>query len=196
MQHHINCQTQKISASPLTQHLSTLAKIRGNTRNGYIPGEVDAMEQNTLKNHNALFWINPFAWPRKHTHTHKKNNVSEISNTREKMTTITTTTRSKKTSCKIAHDAVSPVPSSHQMYRTRTNRNTNGTEQSEKPFENTNQIEFTEANNKPLPQDHLQLTSTRHNTNALNKLIRFVVSFGDHVHRRSTCRCHTERKTA
>ena len=72
MQHHINCQTSKNSASPLNQHLSILAKIRGNTRNGYIPGEVDAMEQNTLKNHNALFWINPFAWPREHTHTKKR----------------------------------------------------------------------------------------------------------------------------
>ena len=51
--------------------------------------------------------------PRNHTHT-KKYNVSEISNTREKTTTITTTTHSNKTTCKIAHDAVSPVPSSHQ----------------------------------------------------------------------------------
>ena len=49
MQHHINCQTQTFSASPLNQHLSMLAKIRGNTRNGYIPGEVDATGQNALK---------------------------------------------------------------------------------------------------------------------------------------------------
>ena len=57
------------------------------------------------KKHDALFLIDPFVWPRKHTH--RKKNVSEISDTREKMTIITTTTHSEKTTCKIAHDAVS-----------------------------------------------------------------------------------------
>ena len=136
--------------------------------------------KNVLKNRDALFWIDPFVWPRKHTY--RKNNVSEISDTREKMTTITTTTYSEKQLAEL-HTTRFLCTFLPSMCRTRNYRNTNGTETSEKPVENTNQIAITEANNKTSPQHHLQLTFTLHNTDALNKLIRFVVSFGDHVHR-------------
>ena len=114
MQHHINCQTQKNSGSPLNKHLSTLAKIRGNTRDGYKPGDVDATGQKCVEKTMTHSSGSTLLCRHQITHTHKKYNVSEISNTREKMTTITTTTHSNKTTCKIAHDAVSPVPSSHQ----------------------------------------------------------------------------------
>ena len=43
------------------------------------------------------------------------------------------------------------------------------------PSKSTNQIAITETVNKSLPQHHLQLTFTRHKTNAFKKLIRFVV---------------------
>ena len=196
MQHHINCQTSKNSASPLNQHLSILAKIRGNTRNGYIPGEVDAMGQNTLKNHNALFWINPFAWPREHTHTKKKEQrIRNFKHTREnddnnnndpfEKNNLQNCTRRGFSCTFLPSNVPNQNQPKHELHRT-----------IRKTIRKHEPIEFTEANNKSLPQHHLQLTSTRHNTSALNKLIRFVVSFGHHVHRQRTCRCHTERKTA
>ena len=143
-----------------------------------------------------------------HEITHTKNTTFPKFQAHErKRKTTATTTHSKKNTCKIAHDAVSlylpPVsvpnqkqPNPNKRTSTSKENNTIGTEQSEKPSENTKQIAITEANNRTPPQHHLQLTSTRHNTNVLNKLIRFVVSCGDHVHRRRTCRCHTERKIA
>ena len=92
------------------------------------------------------------------------------------------------------------------MRRTRNNRNQQRNRYKQKqherhrtirkPNENKRQVAITEANNKSVPQHHLPQTSTRHKTNALNELIRFVVSYGDHVHRQRTRRYHTEKKNS
>ena len=105
MKDHIKSQTQKTSAQPLNQHLSAFARNHAHTRNGNIPGDMDVMGQHWLENHDALFWINPFVWPR--IPTHWRHNVSEISDTRGNMTTTTTKTHFEGTACKIGHDAVS-----------------------------------------------------------------------------------------
>ena len=105
MQDHINCETQKTSAPSLNQHLYTLARNHAHTRNGNIPESVDVMGQHCLENHDALFWINPFVMSR--SPTHQRHNVSEISDTREDMTTTTTKNQFEGTTCNIGHDAVS-----------------------------------------------------------------------------------------
>ena len=110
----------------------------------------------------------------------------------------------EKNTCKIAHDAVSLyLPPS--VCQTRNNQT-----QTEHPYQkkktrsaqnNQKNLEKTQSKSQSQKQTtelHHNTTYNRpphaHNTNALNKLIRFVVSCGDHVHRRRTCRCHTERK--
>ena len=135
---HIKNQPQKTSTPPLNQHLYTLARNHAHTRNGNIPESVDVMGQHCLENHDALFWDNPFVMSR--SPTHQRHNVSEISDTREDMTTTTTTkTHFEGKTCNIGHDAVSwyllPVNVPNQKQETRENskdtNNTNGTEQSE-----------------------------------------------------------------
>ena len=176
MQDHINCETQKTSAPSLDQHLYTLARNHAHTRNGNIPGDVDAMGQHCLENHDALFWINPFVMSR--SPTHQRHNVSEISDTREDTTTTTTKTHFEGTTCNIGHDAVSwyllplSVPNQKQLKperislskeTTRTTQNNPNT-----PNKSTNQIEITDAINKSSPQHHhLQLTFTRHKNKRL-----------------------------
>ena len=141
------------------------------------------------------------------THTHKKKqHFRNFKHTREKDDNSNNDPFEKKQLYKIAHDVVSlylppvSVPNQKQPNPKRTSiskeKNTIGTKTIRKTSENTKQIAITEANNRTPPKHHLQLTSTRHNTDVVNKLIRFVVSFGDLVHRRRTCRCHTERKIA
>ena len=113
MQDHINCETQKTSAPSLDQHLPMLAKNHAHTRNGNIPGDVDAMGQQWLENDDALFWVNPLVLSR--SPTHQRHNVFKISDTREDMTTTTTRTHSKE---HLANLGTTP-----SVCRTRNNRN-------------------------------------------------------------------------
>ena len=142
-------------------------------------GVLTPWAKNALKKPRHTLLDQPFRVATK-SHTEKEQRIRNFKHTRENDDNNNNDPFEKKNlqNCTRCGFSCTFLPS---MYRTRTNRNTNVTEQSEKPFENTNQIEFTEANNKSLPQHHLQLISTRHNTDVLNKLIRFVVSFGDHV---------------
>ena len=193
---HNNCQTKKkisTTMEPTTVHACKSPRPHSKWKHTWRM--LMPRAKNVLKNHDALFWINLYVATK--SHTRSRYNVSGISDTRDKMTTITTTTNSEKQLAKL-HTTRFLCTFLPSMCRTRNNRNTNGTKkQSEKPSEKQKtQIAITEANNKFLPQHHLQATSTLHSTNALNKLIRFVVSFGDHVHRWRTCRCRTERITA
>ena len=146
--------------------------------------------KNALKNHDTLFWINRFVWPR--NHTHKKNNVSETSSTREKMTTITTTTHSKKTTCKIAHDAVSPVPSSHQCTEpepteTRTSQNIRKTIRKHEP----NRIPRSKQQILTTTPPAIDLHTPQHRR--LKQVDSLSCVIWRSCHRRRTCRCHTEK---
>ena len=79
------------------------------------------------------------------------------------------------------------VPSSRQCDESETTEirekihvkrnSTNGTEHSEKPSENKANDNH-RSRKQSLPQHYLQLTSTRHKTNASNKLLRFAVQLG------------------
>ena len=88
-------------------------------------------------------------------------------------------TRTTETNEKLPHEqkqTAQNTPTNKRKHtRTETNRN--------------------HRNNKTLPQHHLQLTSTRHKTNALNKLIRFVVPLEIMSTVRALIRCHTKRKS-
>ena len=190
------------SAPPLNQHLTTLAKIRGNTRHGYKPGDVDAMGQKwrtllgqtLLCSHEITHTHKNTTFPKFQAHERKRKTAQQQQRPiRKKTLAKLHTTRFL---CTFLRRCAKPETTKPQHNIHIKRKNTIGTEQSEKPSENTKQIAITEANNRTPPQHHLQLTSTRHNTDVLNKLIRFVVSFGDRVHRRRTCRCHTERKIA
>ena len=175
MKDHIESQTQKTSAQPLNQHLSTFARNHARTRNGSIPGDVDVMgHYYWLKNHDALVRINPFVWLP--IHTQKAQRIRNFKHTREH--DDNNKDPFERTICKIGHDAVS-VPNQKQPKPTRksTSKETTRTAQNNPntPSKSTNQIAITKAVNKSLHQHHLQLTFARHKTNAFNKMMRFDV---------------------
>ena len=66
------------SAPPLNQHLTTLAKIRGNTRHGYKPGDVDAMGQKWRTLLGQPFYVAT------KSHTQKIQHFRNFKHTREK----------------------------------------------------------------------------------------------------------------
>ena len=72
------------------------------------------------------------------------------------------------------------------------NNNTNGTEHSEKPSENTEQMTITEAKKTILTTT---LSAIDHHTpenNRLKQVDSLRCAIEDHVHRQRTNRCHTE----
>ena len=111
------------------------------------------------------------------SHTPKAHRIQNFRHTRENMTTATKTNKRSKKLHNWTRRGFS-VPSSRQCDESETteirekihvkrNNKKKGTEHSEKPNENTEQLTITEAKNQSLPQHCLQLTSTRHKTNRL-----------------------------
>ena len=195
MQDHIKCQTQKnqhhhwINICPSLLRQTPTFEMRTHPRMLVPRAKI------VLKNHGALFWINPFVWPRNHTHT-KCTTYPNFSDTREKMTTATKTNNRSKKLQNWTRRGFS-VPSSRQCAEPETtetrekihvkrNNSTNGTRQSEKQSENTEQMTITEATKSILTTTLSAIDlHTPHNKRP-KQVDSLRCADGDHVHRRSS----------
>ena len=140
-----------------------------------------------LKKPWRTFLDQPFCVATK-SHTLKAHRIQNFRHTREKMTTATKTNKRSKKLHNWTRLGFS-VPSSRQCDESETTEtrekihvkrnSTNGTEHSEKPSENTEQMTITEAKNQSLP---LTLSAidfhTPQHKPPQNKLIRFAVQLG------------------